>query len=204
MKLPFFTLLILISSISFGQIQSDYVVLRPINDTTTVDTVFGEVIIPRNGVFLNVKIETATGLKKFKSKQVLCLQAGDIHFASIKWGQSFAIVPRILEGNLDLYFYYTGQDRLSFIPQMKKELQANISYDDRLLISSAIWNASSNYYIYEPESKEYYKITGSKEKFKNEIAPLFIKHPEIYQKILDGTYEPKHVGWLVKIYNHKN
>lgn len=194
-------LTITISVYAYSQNPTDYVVLRKGSDTLTVDTIFGHIDLPNNGVFWNVKIKTSSGERKFKNKDVTRIKAGDLYFSSIPYGKSYAIVPRILDGELELYFYYTGSDRLTFISQMKEDFNRDISYDNHLMISESIWNATSNFYIFIPRLDKYYKIPRSTDKFREEISEIFKADDDIYNKIMSGKYRPEQIGQIVKLYN---
>lgn len=191
----------LISAFVYAQNSKDYIVLRNEDNSPKLDTIFGQIDLPSNGVFWNVKINTLSGEKKFKTKEVIGVKAGDLYFAGIPYGTSNAIVPRIIDGTIDLYFYYTGSDRLTFIPQMKEEFNRDVSYDDHLLISETIWNATSNFYIFDPSSNKYYKIPQSNDKFKEQISEVFKSNDEIYNKIKTGIYKPNQIAQIVKLYN---
>jgi hypothetical protein len=185
-----------------GQILSDYVVLKSSSNSQKIDTLYGQVDLPNNGVFWNVQINTPSGKRKFKTKEVASLKAGYLYFASIPYGKSFAIVPRILSGEIELYFYYTGSDRLSFIPQMQEELNRDISYDDHLLLSESIWNATSNFYIFDKSKNKYFKVPRSIDKFKEQIAEIFKANQDIYNKIMSEEYRPNQIGLVIKRYNY--
>lgn len=194
-------ILIYISIPMFGQNSTDYVILKNTSDTLKADTIFGQVDLPKNGVFWNVKIKTPSGERKFKNREVSRIKVGNLYFSSIPYGKSYAIVPRILDGEVELYYYYTGADRLSFIPRMQSDFNRDISYDNHLLISEAIWNATSNFYIFNRSTNQYIKITGSSDKFRDEIAEVFKSNDNIYKNIKSGKYTPEHIGFIVKIYN---
>lgn len=184
-----------------AQNSVDFLVLRSKSDSLNSDTIFGQIDLPSNGVFWNVKIKTSTGVRKYKTKEVLRLQSGNIHFAGIPYGKSIAIVPRILEGEKELYFYYTGSDRLSFIPKMQNDFNRDIDYDNFLILSESIWNATSNFYIFDSISKKYYKVPKAKKKFIEEISELFKSNEEIYKRIKNGVYKPEHIGHIIHLYN---
>ncbi|MEZ4720363.1 MAG: hypothetical protein R2813_00630 [Flavobacteriales bacterium] len=196
-------ILAVLATIGYSQQSNDFVVLRNENKPETNDTVFGQVDLPSDGVFWSVKIITASGKKKFKTKEVLFLKAGNLFFASIPYGKSYAIVPRIVEGYIDLYFYYTGSDRLSFIPKMQKEfrLDEKTSFYAPLGISQAIWKATSSFYIHDPKTKDYLKVPKSDDKFVEEISHVFIQNEDIYQRIVNGEYRSEQVGRIVTLYN---
>lgn len=195
--------LLLFTSIHvFAQSATDYIIIRKTGDTLTYDTIFGQVDLAKSGVFWNVKIKTSLGERKFKNKQVSRIKAGNLYFASIPYGKSHAIVPRILEGEVELFFYYTGSDRLSFIPQMQEDFNRDISYDNHLTISEAIWNATSNFYIFNRNTNQYIKLTKSLDKFKDEIAEIFKSNENIYRSIKSGKYRPEQIGYIVKLYNN--
>ena len=195
------SLMISISIYVHSQNPTDYVVLRKKSDTLKFDTIFGKVDLPNNGVFWNVKIKTSSCERKFKNKEVYRIKAGSLNFSSIPYGKSYAIVPRILAGEVELYFYYTGSDRLTFISQMQEDFNSDISYDNHLMISESIWNATSSFYIFNPSNDQYIKITRSTEKFKEEISEIFKSNDNIYRRIKNGQYRPEQIGHIVKLYN---
>ncbi len=198
-------LILVVFVFNFGlasaQFSGDYLVLKSKSDSVNTDTIFGQIDLPSDGVFWNVKIITSTGIRKYKTKEVLRLQSGNIHFAGIPYGKSNAIVPRILEGEKELYFYYTGSDRLSFIPKMQNDFNRDIDYDNFLILSESIWNATSNFYIFDSISKKYYKVPKAKKKFIEEISELFKSNEEIYKRIKNGVYKPEHIGHIIHLYN---
>ncbi|MCC6684408.1 MAG: hypothetical protein IT247_04995 [Bacteroidia bacterium] len=194
--------MIIISAYGYSQSLTDFVVLRKQSDTLKSDTIYGTVILPHNGVFWNVKIKTASGEKKFKPKEVARIKAQNLYFASIPYGKSYAIVPRILDGEVELYFYYTGSDRLSFISKMQDDFNSDIAYDNHLMISESIWNATSNFYIFNRTTNQFIKITRSSEKFKENISEIFKSNESIYRKIKNGDYKPEQIGQIVKSYNN--
>ncbi|MFN3445232.1 MAG: hypothetical protein ACK44D_05785 [Bacteroidia bacterium] len=200
-KLILISLFIFISIHVYAQSPTDYIILRKTSDTLTSDTIFGHVDLPKSGVFWNVKIKTPSGERKFKNKEVSRIKVGNLYFSSIPYGKSYAIVPRILDGEVELYFYYTGSDRLSFIPQMQEDFNRDISYDNHLIISEAIWNTTSNFYIFNRNTGQYIKLTNSTDKFKDEIAEIFKSNENIYKSIKSGKYGYEQIGYIVKLYN---
>lgn len=200
-RILFTSALIFISMFVCAQHSTDYVVLSNVGDTLNNDTLFGEVDVPNNGVFWNVKIATDRGLRKLKNKEVARIKAGNLYFSGIPYGKSTAIVPKILDGEIELYFYYTGQDRLTFISQMQEDLSGEISYANPLMISQAIWDATSNFYVFNRSTNQYVKVAKSPTKFKNEVAEVFKLNQDIYQAIKNGKYQPEQIAYLVKLYN---
>lgn len=201
MRIILVTLFSFLFALSKGQNTDDYVVIRPENGSNTLDTIFGQIDLPNNGVFWNVKINTASGMRKFKTKDVICLQTGDLHFASIPYGKSYAIVPRVMDGAVDLYFYYTGSDRLTFINTMQEDFTGDVKYDDHYLVSEVIWNSTSYFYVYNSDLKTYYKVPRSKNDFIEQIADVFKANEKIYNKIRSGDYKPNQIPLIVKLYN---
>ncbi len=206
---PNFKILLLLILVLFftrvkGQDTMDFVVLRSEKNLLNNDTIFGMIEMPHKGVFWNVKIKTNSGKRKFKTKEVKGLKAGNLYFASIPYGKSNAIVPRIIQGKIDLYFYYTGSDRLSFIPKMQEEYKPikNVSFYTPVAISNAIWDATSNFYILDPSSNKYLKIPRSKDKFIEQISFVFKSNEEIYNKIITGEYDPIQIGKIVNLFNN--
>jgi hypothetical protein len=199
-------IMIFISAYVYCQNSDDYVVLRNDGNSQNIDTIFGKIDLPSKGVFWNVKIKTLTGERKFKTKEVVELKAGNLYFASIPYGTSYAIVPRIIDGVIDLYFYYTGSDRLTFIPQMQEEfrLDTKTSFNAPLLISNAIWDATSNFYIYDSVSHLYIKVPRSNDKFIEQVSHIFKGNDEIYKKIRTGEYKSEHIGRIVELYNQSS
>ena len=151
--------------------------------------------------FWNVKINTKSGTQKFKPKEVIKLRAGDYYFASIPYGKSYAIVPRVMDGAIDLYFYYTGSDRLSFISRMQEDFTGDVDYDDFFLISVAIWNSTGYFYVYNSDSDKYYKVSHSDKKFIEQISGLFEENKKLYNKIRNGEYKPNQIPLIVKLNN---
>jgi glycine betaine/choline ABC-type transport system substrate-binding protein len=124
-----------------------------------------------------------------------------LHFASIPYGKSYAIVPRVIDGAIDLYFYYTGNDRLTFIYIMQEDFNGDVKYDDHYLVSEVIWNSTSYFYIYDSELDKYYKVPRSKNDFIERIADIFKANEKIYDKIRNGYYKPNQIPLIVKLYN---
>ncbi len=226
MKAIYILIINLLSILTLAQSPIDYVILRPKSDSLKPDTVYGVVELPKNGVFWNVKINTDSGQKKFKTSEVIALQADSLYFGSIPYGTSYAIVPRLLKGKLELYFYYVGDDRISFLREGyipfadKKEWDpdSSIYYDDLYVadprhaalwdlvillweVPEYIWERMSRYYIYDPRTDKYYKVPRGNRKFKRKIAPLFKDHQEIHSQILNEDLDPEEILLIVSQYN---
>ncbi|MGB9831866.1 MAG: hypothetical protein ACPLSP_07330, partial [Fervidicoccus fontis] len=103
-------LLILNSSILFGQdIKKDYVILRPQNNSVKIDTIFGEIIFPKNGVITKAKIIVNNEKMKYAPNKVIGFKSGERYFASVPYnshGNVFA--ERVEDGKMDLYYYDTN------------------------------------------------------------------------------------------------
>jgi hypothetical protein len=184
-----------------GHGQSDYIVLRAKAGAADVDTVFGTVNLPEDGVFSGkVKINTKGAEEKFKTKNIRCLRAANLHFASIRFGASYAIVPRIMHGPLELYFFYTGFDRLAFIPIEPELFTGDVSYDDQEP-AEGIWNRTSNFYLSKAGSDVFFEVPKSQKKFQKETPEFFKDNDTLYKRIIDEEFEPNQIPLMVALYN---
>lgn len=187
--------------LAYGQNSKDYVILRPNEKTIQYDTIFGEIEMPKKGVFWNIKIQTKEGFKKFKNREVVGVQVEGMYFASIIYGKGCAIVPRLIGGRMELYYNYTGgSDRYQYVNQseiVKEGFSGIPPYD----LSQIIWDATSHFYITHPTTNEFHKIPRSNKKFREETSILFLDNPEIYNRISTGELGVENIIELVKLYN---
>lgn len=197
----FICLTICICTNVFAQQENQYVLLRPETKSEVPDTIYGRVNIPDNGVFWNVKITTSSGEMKFKTKEVLGIKVQNLYFASIPYGKSYAIVPRIVTGKLDLYYYYTGSDRLKYIDADNVD---QLGYTGIIAVdlSQIIWSKTSNFYLDNHMTEEFYKVPHANTEFKEQTAELFSDNPEVYNKIKSGTLGAKDMIEIVRLYNN--
>lgn len=197
----FICLAICVCSNVFAQQKNQYVILRPLTKSEVPDTIYGRVNIPKNGVFWKVRITTSSGEMKFKTKEVLGIQVQNLYFASIPYGKSYAIVPRIVTGTLDLYYYYTGSNRLKYIDADNVD---QVGYTGIIAVdlSQIIWNRTSNFYLDNHISEEFYKVPHANNEFKEQTAELFSGNPEIQNKIRSGALRAKDMIEIVRLYNN--
>ena len=178
-------LLFIAPTILWGQNQ-DYILLKPI-ETSQVDTVFGEIIFPKNGIIIKAKILTSEGKKKYHPNKVIGFKYGDKYFASVPYnskGNVFA--ERIVNGEIDLCYYDTYSKN-----------------NTGGLTGAAAAGLTSFYFIKSQNSKDYIRVPHSREKTRNEIAVLFKDNEKIYNQVLSEEFRVWKLPEIVKEYNNE-
>lgn len=171
---------------SWGQNQ-DYVILKP-SESSKIDTVFGEIQFPKNGIIVKAKILTADGIKKYSPDNVIEFKYGEKYFASVPYnskGNVFA--ERIIDGRIDLCYYDTSNPN---------------GYGGGAAQATAA--ALTSYYFIKSDSTDnYLKVPHSREKAKEEISPLFKGSEKIYNQILSEEFRVWKLPEIVKEYNEE-
>ena len=180
-------LLIFKSSIfSWGQNQ-DYVILKS-TESSKIDTVFGEIIFPKNGIIINAKILTPDGIKKYSPNNVIGFKYSEKYFASVPYnsrGNVFA--ERIIDGKIDLCYYDTTNPN---------------GYSGGLAGATATV-LTSYYFIKSDSTDNYLKVPHSREKAKEEISALFKNSEKLYNQILSEEFRVWKLPEIVKQYNEE-
>lgn len=179
--------LILWSSIfSWGQNQ-DYVILKS-TESSKIDTVFGEIIFPKNGIIIKAKILTPDGIKKYSPNNVIGFRYGEKYFASVPYnsrGNVFA--ERIIHGKIDLCYYDT----------------TNPNGYNGGLAGVAATALTSYYFIKSALTDNYLKVPHSREKAKEEISALFKDNEKISNQISSEEFRVWELPKIVKQYNEE-
>lgn len=183
-------LLLLIPFAVCGQVENDYLILRPDKETTKQDTIWGDIILPENGVIVKVKIMTPNGLEKFKIKKTCEFHANGKYFARVPYSTGFVIAERLLKGTIDLYFYDT---------RIK-----NYNYSGGVIggaMASTMIGMTSFYYLKRNKTDNFIKVPHSKKKIIDDLAYIFKDNENIYNKIKNGDFEPWQVPSFVEKFN---
>lgn len=97
-------LLIFNSSILFSQdIKKDYVILRPQGNTTRIDTIYGEVILPKNEIITNAKIIVNNEKMKYAPEKVIGFKYGERFFASVPYNSHGNVFAERVEKGIWIY-----------------------------------------------------------------------------------------------------
>lgn len=181
-------LLIFNTTILFGQnTKKDYVVLRPQNNSSKIDTIFGEIILPKNGVITKAKIIVKNEKMKYSPNKAIEFKYKEKYFASVPYnshGNVFA--ERIANGKIDLCYY---------------DSNPNGSYGG---LAGATTTFLTSYYFIKLDTMEnYLRIPHSREKARDEISVLFKDNERIYNQILSEDFRIWKLPDIVKEYNNK-
>ncbi len=185
-------LLFLIPYIVCGQIKDDYLILKPDKGTIKPDTIWGDIILPQNGVIVKIKLMTSDGIEKYKIKKTLEFQADGKYFASVPYNTGFVIAKRLVEGSIDLYFYDTRINNYEYSGGVVGEAMA-----------STMIGMTSFYYIKINKTDGFIKVPHSKNKIIENIAFVFKDNLDIYNKIQNADFEPWEIPVLVEKFNHE-
>jgi hypothetical protein len=202
MRIVLITIVTFLTSLLYGQNSSDYVILRHEYESAKPDTIFGKIGLPENGIILKVKIQTNNGKEKYKIKETIGFRAGEVYFASLKYNKGYVFAPRLIEGEIDLYFYYSGTGGYTYLfsgDNLKADL---ISNSIGLAYEAVAVSMTSYYYIYDSKTDNYYRVPHSSKKFLEQISDIFKDNTDIYNKILNGTYKPHQIAEIVELYNN--
>jgi len=189
MRKHFLILLLIFNSlILFGQdIKKDYVVLRPQNNSSKIDTIFGEIIFPKNGIITKAKIIVNNEKMKYAPNKVIRFKSGERYFASVPYnshGNVFA--ERVANGKMNLCYYDT-----------------NPSGYYGGLVGATATSLTSYYFIKLDTMENYLRVPHSREKARDEISILFKDNERIYNQILSEDFRVWKLPDIVKEYNDK-
>ena len=179
------TILILIinSSILFGQ-NKDYIILSQ-TETTKIDTIYGDIIFPKNGIITKAKIISNNEKMKYHPDKIIGFKYGERYFTSVPYnsrGNVFA--ERIVNGKIELCYYDTNPK----------------GYNGGLSGATAT-SLTSCYFIKDNLIENYLRVPHSREKAKREISVLFKDNEKIYSKILSEEFRVWKLPEIVKEYN---
>ena len=201
MRLILITIAIIFSNLLFGQQTIDYVILKPENDSVKPDTIYGKIDLPKNGILLNVKIQTDKGKKKYKIKETTGFVSDGVYFASLVYNKGYVFAPRLIEGPIDLYFYYSGTGGYTYlftVGNFRADLMRNAIGAAYQAVAVSM---TSYYYIHDSKTDKYYRVPHSGNKFQEQLSEIFKDNTEIYNKILNGDYKPNQIAEIVELYN---
>ncbi len=188
MRKHFFLVFIFCSILSYGQDNRDFVVLKSSDKNSLPDTVFGNILIPQNGIYINAKIETPEGIKRFSPNKVICFKAGKKYFASVPFGNGKVFAMRQIEGPIELYYYSTDSPN-----------------DNRGLLEQSLHEGlvslTSRYYLKSDSISDMIVVPSSSKKFIQNISTIFKDNEDIYDKIVKGFFTSKDIYSLVNLYN---
>ena len=178
-------LLIFIPSILWGQ-NRDYIILKH-SEILQSDTVFGEIIFPKNGIITKAKISTTEGIEKYSPNKVIGFKYGERYFASVPYnshGNVFA--ERVANGKIDLCYYDT----------YSKDYTGGLT-------GAAAAELTSYYFIKSKKDDSYMKVPHSREKARDEIAVFFKDNEKIYNQVLSEEFRVWKLPDIVKEYNNE-
>ena len=188
MKKQFLLLLIILnSSILFSQNVNDYVILKPENNSNKIDTIFGEIIFPQNGVITKVKIIVNNEKQKYHPNNVIQFKFEERYFVSVPYnskGNVFA--ERIVDGKMKLCYYDTNSN----------------GYNGGL-VGVAATSLTSYYFIKSDMIEDYLRVPHSREKAREKISSLFKSNEKISEQILSDEFRIWKLPELVKEYNNE-
>ncbi len=187
-----FLLLISTTSLAFGQQGTDFVILRPTNDAAKPDTVFGQIIFPKNGVVTFAKILTTNGKKKFHPNKAIGFKYGDRYFASVPYTNGHVYAERLINGPIELCYYST-------------EIQ-NTKYQGGAaggLLGGTAISLTSFYYVKSNKSQDYMSVPHSKKKLIEKIGFIFEDNDSVYKQLVDEDFKTWQIPELVRKYNDK-
>ncbi len=183
-------LLLLISFGVYGQSEKDYLILRQDKESIKQDTIWGDIILPENGVIIKVKIMTSNGLEKFKVKKTYEFRADGKYFARVPYNTGFVIAQRLINGAIDLYLYDTRIKNYNYSGGVIGEAMA-----------STMIGMTSFYYINWSKTDDFIKVPHSKNKIIDKIAYIFKGNEDIYNKIKNRDFKPSQIPLFVEKFN---
>jgi hypothetical protein len=193
------------SVITYGQGSLDYVILKT-QENQIADTIFGKIELPASGILLNVRIQTANGIEKYKIKEAIAFKSGELYFGSFAYNQGYVFAPRIIEGPMELYFYYSGSGGHNHIytryvivsNDFKTGLIATVLAN---ALQAVAVSATSYFYIVDPKTYKYMRVPHSLNNFIEDISEFFKNDEFLYTKIKNGDYKPNQIAEIVQTYN---
>ncbi len=179
-------LLIFNSLILFGQnIKKDYVLLRPQNNSSKIDTIFGEIIFPKKGIITKAKIIVNNEKMKYAPNKLIGFKFGERYFASVPYNSHENVfAERISNGKMDLCYYDTNPN----------------GYNGGL-IGATTTSLTSFYFIKLDTMENYLKVPHSRESARDEISFLFKDNETIYNQVLSEDFRVWKLPEIVKEYN---
>jgi len=182
--------LILTTSFVFGQQADGYVITRRTNNLTELDSVFGQITFPSNGILSSIKIKTINGKKKFKPNNIIGFKAGETYFSSIPYGGNNVFAERLINGPIELYYYTTKLDYRAFGGGLVGGLYA-----------MTVNSVSSRFFVKSIKTNGYLLVPRSSKKVIDEIAFIFEDNKEIYDSFKTVNYKTEEIIEFVKKYN---
>lgn len=183
-KLPLMVLLLLITCSTVISQNRDFVIVKP-TATTQTDTIFGEIIFPKNGLITKVKIQTNNEKLKFPPNKALAFKYGERYFASVPYNSRYNVfAERIKKGKIELYYYDSN-------PQSHNSGVAGV----------AATSLTSFFYIKLASTTDFIKVPHSRKKAATEISELFTDKPEIHNQIRSEDFRIWKLPEIVQKYN---
>jgi hypothetical protein len=161
--------------------------LRPQNNLSKIDTIFGEIIFPKNGVITKAKIIVNNEKMKYPPNEVIGFKYEEKYFASVPYNSHENVFAEgVVDGKMDLFYYDTNPN----------------GYNGGLAGATAT-SLTSYYFIKLDTMENYLRVPHSREKARDEISILFKDNERIYNQILSEDFRVWKLPDIVKEYNDK-
>jgi len=175
---------------AYGQQGSDFVILRPTENSLKPDTVYGDIIFPKNGVLINASIQTADCKKKYSPNKVIGFKYGDRYFASVPYTTGRVFAERVINGEIELCYYSTEIQNTTYAGGLTGAVLADIGI-----------SLTSFFYIKSDKTKDYMSVPHSKKKLIEKLAFIFEDNESIYKQIQSNDFKINQLPELVRKYN---
>ena len=173
-----------------GQHGTDFVILRPDEELSKPDTIYGDIIFPKNGVLINARILTTDGKKKYSPNKVIGFKYGERYFASVPYTTGHVFAERIINGKIELCYYSTEIQNATYAGGLSGAILADVGI-----------SLTSYFYIKSDKTKDYISVPHSKKKLIEKLALIFEDNESIYKQIKSNHFETKQLPELVRKYN---
>ncbi len=196
------------SFLTFGQYSKDCVILRSRKKGVNQDTIFGRIVLPQKGRISTVNIQTEKGFRRYQTYETVGFKASDLYFGSFKYNGGYVFAPRIIEGKVELYFYYSGIGGKEI-----KNYYVFLSDDIKTgLILTVVTNAvqaiaasnTSCFYLFDRKTNMPLRVPRSMDRFAEEVAEVFKDDEDLYSRIKNAEFNPDRIAEIVQIYNKKS
>ena len=183
-------LFILTTLIASAQQGNDFILLRPVDNLSKPDTIFGEIVFPKNGVLINATIITTEGKKRYSPNKVVGFKFGDRYFASVPYTTGHVFAERQIKGKIELYYYSTEIQNTVYPGGLTGNAMAYVGI-----------SLTSYYYIKSDKTQDYISVPHSKNKLVKKIAFIFEDNENLYKQIQSEEFEPNQLPELIRKYN---
>ncbi len=183
-------ILLFLFTIPYLNAQNDFIIPMAENHFDQGDTIFGTIKIPKNGFGGVVRIKTTSGKRKtFYPRQIFCFKASDIFVASIPYLDDKVFAQRIIQGNLELYYYNPG-----FIIYGLGGVGFSLG---------AISTASHTHFFIKKDStsNKYMMVPHSTRKIRMELADFFKSNEKCYTFLKSSDFSEEKIPELIDLYN---